>query len=134
MKATRKIVSVICVILIAMSTLALTGCGNDGSSSSKKSFDPKKLAGKYELIEMTSGDDSYSEEDLETLKSYGFTISMELNEDGTGTMNFYGEEEEFTFDEDNIIVNDEKTPYTVDGDKITFEQDDTKMVFKKINE
>ncbi len=126
MKATRKIISLICVVLIAVSALALSGCGN-----SNKKFDKKKMAGTYELVEMSSGSETYSKEDLQTLKSYGLSITMEIKEDGTGSMSIYGESKEFTYDADNITVDGEKTPYTLDGNKITFEQDDTKMVFEK---
>lgn len=123
MKLTKKIIMVLAIVVMAMGTLALTGCG--------KKFDMKKMAGKYELVEMTNGDETYSKEDLDSLKSYGFTITMELNDDGTGKMNSYGEEQELTYDKDNITVDGDAAAYTMDGNKITVESDGTKMVFEK---
>lgn len=123
MKLTKRIITVLAIIAMMAGALALTGCG--------KKFDKKKMAGKYELVEMTSGSESYSKEDLDSLKAYGFTISMELKEDGTGTMTTYGEEQALTFDKDGITIDGDKAPYTFDKDKITVESDGTKMVFEK---
>lgn len=123
MKLTKRIITVLAIIAMMAGALALTGCG--------KKFDKKKMAGKYELVEMSSGSETYSKEDLETLKTYGFTISMELKDDGTGTMNSYGEEQALTYDKDGITIDGDKASYTFENNKITVESDGTKMVFEK---
>lgn len=123
MKMTKKIIAVLAVVAMMMGALALTGCG--------KKFDKKKMAGKYELVEMTSGSESYTKEDLESLKAYGFTITMELKDDGTGTMTTYGEEQKLTYDKDGITIDGDKASYTFENNKITVESDGTKMVFEK---
>ncbi|MBR3153156.1 MAG: hypothetical protein IKF52_06135 [Clostridia bacterium] len=103
---------------------------DSGSSKSSKN-DLKEVVGKYDLIEMSEGDETYTESDLETLKTMGLSITMELKDDGTGVMTMYGEDEEFEYDEKNITVNGVKTEYKYKDGKLTVEEDDTKMVFEK---
>ena len=133
MKLTKKLLAVACVIVMAISALALSGCsiGNEESGTKTEKKSVESLAGKYELVEMSSGSESYGKDELEALKTLGYTIVLELNEDGTGALDMYGEKEDLTYDDSSITVDGVKTPYTRSGNKITFEQDDTKMVFEK---
>lgn len=99
MKATKKIVSVICVMMIALSALAFTGCGSKGGS----------IVGQwvYKL-----GDSEYV---------YTF------NDDGTGSYSAWGIEAKFTYEDDgeNVTILYDGTTlsqtygYKVDGKKLT---------------
>ena len=95
------------------------------------------IAGNYELVEMYDDEDSYSAEDLETLKKFGLSVYFELREDGTGTLDLFGETMELTYDENNMLYEDEdgdgteEIPYTVDGETLTLEKDGSKLVFQK---
>lgn len=89
------------------------------------------IAGQYELYEMTSGDESYTNEELESLKALGLKVTLELKEDHTGTLDLFGENMELTYDNKNMIVDGKAEPYTVKDDKITLEQEGEKLVFQK---
>lgn len=91
----------------------------------------KNIVGYYELYEMSSGDESYSHEDLESLKSLGLNVTLELREDKTGTLSLFGEEMELTYDSKNMTVDGESTPYKVEDGKLSMEQDGEKLVFEK---
>jgi len=96
-----------------------------------KAISVKNLTGYYELYEMSSGDESYSHEDLESLKSLGLNVSLELREDKTGTLSLFGETMELTYDSKNMTVDGEAAPYKVKDGKLTMEQDGEKLVFEK---
>lgn len=96
-----------------------------------KSILLKNLVGYYELYEMSSGDQNYSHEDLESLKTLGLNVSLELREDKTGTLSLFGDTMELTYDGKNMTVDGESSPYSVKDGKISLEQDGEKLVFEK---
>ena len=121
----KKLVTIISISILLIGTLfILTGCG--------KKFDMKKMAGKYELVEMSENDKSYNKEELAKLKEYGITFTLELKEDGTGTIELYGQSSNVKYDENNITIDEDTASYSVDDNyKITIEKDGMKMVFEK---
>ena len=119
MKKTSKILMFLAIAALLMSMLVvLTGCG-------------EKVAGKYELIEMSSKSETFGKDQIEELKNLGFTYTLELREDGTGVMTIAGENTEFKYDDKNIIVEGVSTPYTFENNKLTVSENDEKMVFEK---
>ncbi len=88
----------------------------------------KKMVGKYELVEVSSGSLTYSGDQLKTL---GMEITMEIKKDKTGTMTMMGETQEFKIEGKDFVIGDDKAPYTFKDKKITLEQDGSKMVFEK---
>ncbi len=57
---------------------------------------------------------------------------MELKEDGTGTVELYGQSSSVKYDKDNITIDNDTAPYTIDSNYvITIEKDGIKMVFEK---
>lgn len=117
---------IIGIIIAAVVVLLVVGCAVFG-----KEFIGKNLVGYYELFEMSSGDENYSHEDLESLKSLGLEVTLELREDKTGTLNLFGESMELTYDGKNMTVDGESAPYSFKDGKITMEQDGEKLVFEK---
>lgn len=91
----------------------------------------RKLVGYYEIYEMTSEDQNYSNEELKSLKSLGFKVTLELNEDKKGTLSLFGDTMDLTYDNKNITVDGESTPYTLKDNKLSMEQDGIKLVFEK---
>ena len=64
-------------------------------------------------------------------KTLGMSITMELKADKTGVIDLMGETENLTYDDAYITVDGDKTPYTFENNRITLQEDDTKMVFQK---
>lgn len=91
----------------------------------------KNVVGYYELYEMSSGEESYTYDELQSLKNLGLVVTLELNEDKTGELNLFGETMELTYDNKNMTVDGESSPYTVKDDKISMEHEDEKLVFQK---
>ena len=124
MKKNNKIISLLIIITMVISMLfVLTGCG--------KKFDMGKISGKYELIELAENNTSYSKDEIKELKEMGITFTLELKENGTGTIELYGEKSDLKYDENNIIVDNDIKSYSFENNKISIVYDDIKMVFEK---
>ncbi len=115
-------ITVVAVVLIIVIGYFIFGKGSLGS---------KNIVGYYELYEMHSDDENYSYDDLQSLKSLGLIVTLELRDDKTGTLNLFGETMELTYDNSNMTVDGESAPYNVEDGKITMEQDGEKLVFQK---
>ena len=63
------------MLLVVALTFCLVGCGNSA----------KDLAGKYKAVTVKS---SGEEIDLSAMESLGMTVSLTIDEDGNGTMEF----------------------------------------------
>ena len=122
-----KMKKVLALLLIAVMVFALTACSGGGGGKADK---PSPV-GTFTLSGMSEDGEETSQEDLDLLASLGLSVTMEIKEDGTGVLNLFGEEMEFTWDADNIIVEGEKQPYTFDGTTFTMESDGTSMTFTK---
>lgn len=96
MKTTKKVISALCIIMIAVATLTLAGCGKKDEKSEKVT-----LVGTWEY---TRGSGS----------SYAYIFK----EDKTGAYSVYGSEMPFTYEDDG-----EKVTILYDGNTIsnTFE-------------
>lgn len=91
----------------------------------------KNIVGYYELYEMTSGDQSYSNEEIKNLQNLGLHVSLELKEDKTGKLEYFGQTMDLTYDNKNMTVEGKSSPYKVEKDKVSMEQDGDKLVFQK---
>ena len=118
------------IILSLLMVLSLAACskggGNSGGSGESKANIPN---GYYKLIEMEEDGEAVAAEDLELMESMGLVIFLKINDDHTGYLNIFGEKTEVTFEESDIVIEDEKVPYTFDGTVISLEKDGSKMVF-----
>lgn len=121
-----------CIITIIV--LALIAVGVFFTVKTIKANSLKKLIGNYDLISMEENGEVTTEEDIQTLKKWGFTVTMELREDKTGKLDLFGDVEEFSYDKDKLTTEKEEIPYTFEDNQFTMEQDGTKLVFKKIVE
>ena len=72
-----------------------------------------------------------TKEDLEALKKLGFEVKLDMREDKTGTLSLFGEDTELTYDSKNITIKEESAPYTFEDNKISMEQNGSKLVFEK---
>ena len=106
---------VLAMTLVLVMVFALCACGG------------KSLAGTWELISMKSDGVDYTE----MLQSTGVTITLQLNEDGTGYIDFAGEKEDITWDKDGITSDGVKVPFTTDGNTLTLAENGAEMTFSR---
>ena len=93
------------------------------------------IIGKYKIVEIRDSEGDMTSE-LEKMEELGLTIIMELKEGGTGTMNAFGDNMEFTYDDKYFIIDSDKSEYSVDSEgRITIQDSEenggTTMVFEK---
>ncbi len=112
MKKTLSIVSLALVAVLMMGILA--ACGGNKLSD-----------GTYKLVEMIQDGEDLSDQ-LSTMEEAGISMDLVVNGDKATLM-----DTELTIKDGKISDGNEEIPYTVSGNKITLEQDGTKMVFEK---
>ena len=72
---------------LALVCIALVGCNGGGAASQDFTAN---FAGEWELVSMES-EDPITEDDIQTMKDLGLTVTLVLNEDGTADLNMFGE-------------------------------------------
>ncbi len=131
MKATRKIVvALACALALCF---ALAGC-DSGTDQYKKNFQ-----GTWELSGLTEGSTTYGESDLSMLKDWGMEVSLTLNDDGSMSFGYFGENAEGTWEpKDANTVTLEIQGSSTDGKLsdgvLSFEVEGASMQFKKSSE
>ncbi len=104
--------------LVLVMVLALCACGgSDGKNPA---------VGTWTIKSMTNGGETYSVDDVPTLKDF---IVMELREDGTGTITSSGETTPLTWDGSTITVEGDPASYSVSGDTLTLNSDSYTFTF-----
>ena len=95
---------------------------------------PSLAIGTYSLTGMEEDGEDQAES-LALIKAFGLTANLEIKDGESGKLNLFGEEVEFKYDDKYIIVDgedgEEKTEYTYKDNQLTFEQDDSKLIFTK---
>ena len=114
----KKIISVVCVVLMIFSVLSLSACSGNS------------LEGTYKLVEMTSGG-----QDMTSYLSMLGDVILTIKGD-KATIDIGGETTQLTVDSKNSAFVDEEgesTPFTFEDNKLTMSssESDSKMVFEK---
>ncbi len=114
-----------CTVLAGIFLLALTACGG---------LKKEDVVGTYELISMTTEDNSVNEQTIHGLRQMGFVATLELKDDGTAEMNVYGKTMTLTYDLNKMVfkADGDMAPFTFEDGRITFTQDGNSMTFQKI--
>jgi len=113
--------------------LALVGCGGSGGSGA----DAKAAwVGTWDLVEMEESGQVTGREDLETLKSLGLDVYLEINQDGTGSLVLFGESMSGTWEaksatEGTFTLEGQKIDMKIADSKLTMDQNGAKLVFEK---
>lgn len=126
------------IISLLLGTLllcfVLVGCGGKASSADASAF-----IGTWDLYEIT-GDNGASHEDVKSMNDFGLETYLEIEKDGKGTFNVFGEEISLTWkaksntqidvtmegekQTESLTLKDGKVSFSVEGEKTT-------MVFEK---
>lgn len=124
MNITKKIAAAAAALVI------LCGC-----AGTKAMVGDPAIIGTYELTEVSSSDaQGVTREELQQLKDYGMTCTLEVKEDNTAVMDLFGDKQELKWDAENFYMEDSPAPYRFDGSEILIE-DESKggmLVFERI--
>ncbi len=124
MKKFRLLAAVMAMVMTIAVSFVLTGCQG------------KSDAGRYDVYSMTANGETMTLDQLKELyEGMGIDFPemyLQLNEDGTGKL-VMGDDDSNTVEwkAGVIIADGEEIKYTIDGDKLSMEKDDQKVVFKK---
>ena len=110
--------------------LALVGCG-DNAAANKAAF-----TGTWDLVEMNQDGQVTGSDDLETLKSLGLEVYVNLNEDGTAALVLFGEAmngnwEATSTTAGTITLDNQKVDMTIEDSKLKFAQENASLTFQK---
>ena len=131
---TKGLIAALVGCVFALS-LVLVGCG--GASSGGDNASAKKaFVGTWDLVEMSQDGETTGSSDLETLKSLGLEVYVNLNEDDTVALVMFGEAVQGTWEATSatagsITLNDQKVNMTLEDSKLKFEQEGASLVFQK---
>lgn len=111
----------------------LAGCGGKTETTTntvETTVDTAEdtAAGSWALVSMTYNGTTVGKEDLEDM---GTSLTLELLEDGTGTMDYDGTVYDLTWDDSTITTDGVADSYTLEDGVLVLANDDTEMVFER---
>ena len=109
--------------------LLLTGCGGaENTSDAVMSVNEDTAAGTWELVSMTYNGMTVGKEDLEEM---GTAMTLDLLEDGTGTMDYDGTVYDLTWDDSAITTDGVADAYMLEDGVLVLANEETEMVFER---
>ena len=102
------------LLLILALALSLCACG-------------KSAAGTWVLTGFVSEGEDYSQQ----IKDSGLSILLQMDEDGTGYLDYGDHRETFTWDREGLMMDTVKLLYTLRGDTLSIGINDQKMTFAR---
>ena len=94
-------------------------------------YSTKEMVGDYKMTTLIYEDGE--EDNVEQLESLGLIVTLELREDGTGTIDIFGEINELTYNENNITLKGEKSSYVFQNNTISIQQEGGTLILTKNN-
>lgn len=137
-KKTMK--KLICVMLEALLILMLGACS---CAKPQAEIGPEKVAdqiqekqnadivGRYEITAVVTEGKETADEDLALLKDRGLNCTLDLNPDGTGTLDLFGEERDLTWDNETISTAEKTMPYTIQENQLILTDGDSSLTFSQ---
>ena len=102
------------LLLILALALSLCACG-------------KSAAGTWVLTGFTDEGKDYSQQ----IKDSGLSILLQMDEDGTGYLDYGDRRDSFTWDEEGIFLNGVKLLYSIRKDTLRIGVNDQEMLFTR---
>lgn len=114
---------------LLLAALLLTGCGGaENTLDAVMSVSEDTAAGTWELVSMTYNGMTVGKEDLEEM---GTSMTLNLLEDGTGTMDYDGTVYDLTWDDSAITTDGVADAYTLEDGVLVLANEETEMVFER---
>ena len=123
---------------LLLAALLLTGCGGAADTVSNvetgaavdagTTAAADTAAGTWKLVSMTYNGMTVGKEDLEEM---GTAMTLDLLEDGTGTMDYDGTVYDLTWDDSAITMDGVADEYTLEDGVLVLANDETEMVFER---
>ena len=114
---------------LLLAALLLVGCGGaENTSDAVTSVSEDSAAGTWELVSMTYNGMTVGKEDLEEM---GTSMTLNLLEDGTGTMDYDGTVYDLTWDDSAITTDGVADAYTLEDGVLVLANEETEMVFER---
>lgn len=112
--------------------LALVGCGGGNNAEANKAA----FTGTWDLVEMDQNGQVTGSDDLETLKSLGLEVYVNLNQDGTAALVLFGDAMEGTWEAASttagtLTLEGQQVNMTIEDSKLKFEQEGASLTFQK---
>lgn len=142
MRIARTVVTALGALALSVSLVA---CGG-GDTSTPAGPAPEEqeqtvsFVGSWELDSAEFSDGSYTSDDIDDMADLGLTVTLDLSEDGTATIDMFGSEtlegtwEESGSDGITITVDGEPVDATYDGTLLTLTNDGETMSFAKVSD
>ena len=89
------------------------------------------LVGTYTITDLKIGDKKYSNSEIKKLKEGGYSLTLEMNSDGTANISVLYINKLYAYNNDVFDDGTNQYEYTKKGSKIKIKIDDAEMVFKK---
>ena len=138
MKKLGIITSLCCALVLS---LALFGCGGgsgSGSASGQNDAEAAKAAfkGTWDLVSMTQNGEETSKDDISMLAALGLEVYLNLNEDGTAELVFFGESmsgswEASSTTQGSVTLDGSAVEMKIEGENLLMEQSNASLTFKK---
>ena len=123
---------------LLLAVLLLTGCGGAADTASNVGTDAavdtvttaaaNTAAGTWKLVSMTYNGMTVGKEDLEEM---GTAMTLDLLEDGTGTMDYDGTVYDLTWDDSAITTDGVADAYMLEDGVLVLANEETEMVFER---
>ena len=114
------------LMILLLPLFFLNGCGKKDAGQVEHTSSP--AVGEWTLVRLAYDGVEAEKEELAEL---GFSLTLKLLEDGTGTMDFGGEVSELIWDSDSITEDGVSNSYTISDGLLTLAEDGTEMVFAR---
>ena len=114
------------LLAVLLAGLLLSGCG--GKTKEEEQALADTAAGDWELVSMSYSGMTLGKEDLD---NSDITMTLSLQEDGTGTMEYDGSVYELTWDGSSITMDGVADSYTLEDGVLTIANEDSEMVFTR---
>ena len=130
MKRTTKIAIAIAAVFALC--LGLVGCGGGDGADYTKNF-----TGDWKLSGMTENGEAMSGDDIAFMESFGMTVTLTLNEDGTGSLVMFDEAMDVSWEpksatELDVTIDGDTTTGKLADDTITLEAGGDAMSFVRV--
>lgn len=115
------------VVLVLLLIFILRGCGIGGLTGDE-------INGFYKIESVKSvGEDSLTQETLEEMQANGLDITLDVRNDGSAYMDFFGQQIPMSYDLKNKTMSADGNdyPFKYSGDKLIWKTDESTMTFKR---